>query len=332
MPSIGELMGFDTPDGESASLDADKLMAELDAGLGRHMSATATETGEEVTPPEPIEPIEPPPADEPPPPADAAPEPVEPPPPTPGPFEGLTQADIDGLLALHRTMTTDPARRDAVLRAVRGEAEPPPVAAAPEPIEPPPPTLPADIDPDSVEARLWETQQRLDAELNQIKATQHQAEMNRVKATATEAAANAGKTFTARYGDVLTHDEIMSVAREAAARGLPAALAKAAGDQPTQAQLEEAYFRAMDMTMRSDDTRLAKVLGAADPAPPAPAKTPAADRKKKLSGVSAAASPNGAGGGRPPLENRPDGRLTEQSRMSVVQEAANALKGVRGEF
>ncbi len=229
------------------------------------------------------------------------------------PLGGLDPAARQELLLLHQSLT-DPTRREQVLRAALGVSEPPPAAPAP-------PALPEDIDPGSVEALLWKQNQDTQAQLAEMREESKRRDAAFQQQAAVSAAERAGANFTARYGHVLSREDIGSIATRAGQRGLPFAIAQTNGGN-----LQAAMFEAMELTLRGDDEMLGRALGAvaARPAPAAPAG--ATDRKRKLAALSSAAQPSGAAPQRPPLTTRGDGKLDEKSRLTLVQEAANALR------
>ena len=352
-PSIAELFGDVDGETDGVDLNIDRLTAEFETAMGRTDSGVAGSPAGDPAASGPGSPSpdsgeleggEPPVAGSPP---VAPPSPSAAPPaaddPQVSPFESLSPVERESLLSLHQVMSSDPAKRDAILRAVVGGSDPNVLPAAvpvtspapPAPVPPPaPPELPSDIEEGTPEARLWHQQQQLQSTLDQMQEATRAERTQRVQSIAADAANRAANAFAARYNGTLTNEDMMVVARQAAARGLPGALAKAAapaGAEPTPAQLEAAYYTAMDMTMRSNDTYLTKVLGGAPPAAPA-APSASTSRKRKLTAISGAAAPAGGGNTRPPLTTRSDGRLDEKSRMSVVTQAANALKGIRSEL
>lgn len=247
------------------------------------------------------------------------------------PFGGLT--DMERLeLAQLRQALSDPERALAVRRAMLGVETVPPVAAPPAADTPPPvaPSLPEEIDPGSFEAQLWQQNQTMMAELAVLKAGQEQNQQLTEQDRMNAAAQRATQAFTARYGSKLSADEIAAVCQHAGLQKLPEAF------RPVSATWDEAMDKALEFTVRSNDALLAKVLGVATPSalPPSPGERPAeaVHRGRQLTALSSAASPSGEAATRVPLEHRGDGKLTEKSRIALVQELMNGhLTGAPGE-
>ena len=85
--------------------------------------------------------------------------------------------------------------------------------------------------------------------------------------------------------------------------------------------------KSLEFVLRSNDQLLAKVLGAPAPAPVPTGQTPESQgRKRVLTALSSAASPGGDVPQRPAIEHREDGRLTEKSRLNVVEELVNRMR------
>jgi hypothetical protein len=269
-------------------------------------------------------------------PASAPPPPAAETPPPPAAVDPL--ADLGELerleLAQLRQALADPDRALAVRRAMLGvpEAATPPAAVDPTPL-PPAPTLPEEIDPGSFEAQLWQQNQTMLAEIQALKAgqqaTTEQTEQERMNA----AAQRTTQAFTSRYGARLSAEEIAAVCQHAGLQKLPEAFYPTTIDPRTgQGDWDKAMTQALEFVVRSNDGLLAKVLGAG---PGAPAPVPGADtlpNKRVLTALSSAASPSGEAATRVPLEHRGDGKLTEKSRIALVQELMNGhLTGSPGE-
>ena len=145
-----------------------------------------------------------------------------------------------------------------------------------------------------------------------------------------QAAQRATQQFVARYGNRLSPEEIAAVCQLAGMQKLPEAF------RPTVNTWDEAMDKALEFQLRSNDVLLAKVLGAT--APPA---TPAGGAPVTRDGP----HPDGSSlryrpqhphpvktAQRVPLEHRGDGKLTEKSRIALVQEMMNGhLTGSPGE-
>ena len=123
---------------------------------------------------------------------------------------------------------------------------------------------------------------------------------------------------------------MVAVAQAAGASGLAARLANGTED------LTGAYVQALETTAWTNERFRAKLTAEVAPAAePTPAEVDASSskvRKRKLTALSSAASPTSA----PPerrsaLETRADGKLTPQSRLSVVGELASKLARDRNE-
>lgn len=235
------------------------------------------------------------------------------PPAAPDLFSGMTDLERAELLALRQALA-DPERQGAVRRAYLGVETASP--AAPAPPEPPAKaTLPVEVDPDSFEAQLWRQNQALQDRLDQLTQVTTQQTQQTEAQLAQAAARKVTGEFSARYGDKLSAEEIQAVCSLAGAQKLPEAFLPTVGGN-----LEAAMTKSLEFVLRSNDTLLAKVLGA-PPAPVAPVGThtpEAAGRQRKLTALSSAASPSGDVPQRQPLQHRPDGRLDESSRASLI--------------
>lgn len=341
-PSIRDLFGdpeLDEPGGD-APFDPSNLNATLDAVLqGRPIAGAppgyvpeggplAPLPDDLAAPPVSSAPPEgapapvggPPPA----PPAPAAPPAAAPPAAPASPFADLSDTELLEMYEVRRALQ-DPERSVRIKQAYLGIDTPvTPIDAAPAPPPPPAPEpLPADIDPGSWEAQLWTQNQEMRAEVRELKAglglQAEQTQQNRELTAAT----NATQAFAAKYGDRLSIDEIKAVASLAGAQRLPAAF-QSAGDT-----IEQSMERSLEYVLRSNDALLGKVLGA----PPIPAhvlpgnQPESIERKRTLHALSSAASPAGESPTRTPITHREDGRLDEKSRMTVVQELVNRMRG-----
>lgn len=352
MPSIFEIFGGDGLEGEGgeAPFDPANFDAVLDRAIAERPIAGApadyvpegqplspqTPDGEVVGgevggvptggPPEP--PSVPPPPAAPPAPVPPVAPPVAPPPAAPAgpadPFAGLSDFERQEALAVLQAMR-DPDRALAVRQAYLGVAPTPaaPAAAAP-PQAPPEPQLPEDIDPHSFEATMWRENQEMKREIAATRAAITQGQEQSEAQVRAGAAERATAAFSAKYAGRLTEQEILAVAQTAGMRRLPEAL------RPTSASWDAAMAEALEFTLRSNDTLLTKALGA--PAPPPPpvgspqSRSPEAQtRGRRLTAVSSAASPSGEAPTRQPLEHRGDGKLTEKSRLQLVQEMIGGM-------
>lgn len=321
-PSINSM--FSAPGSEAEEdfdIDMDKLLEGVDASLAestrmREPAVTSQDPPEPADEPEPDEPELDDPGVEPEPePSSGEQTRVEEEP------QGVSvpTASADPLGLLIQEAVADPKRRDRVLAALRQEAEQPEVVT---------PSLPDDIEEGSVAARLWHEAQenkRLLGELAQSQRTQSET-MARQNAAA--AADTAGKEFAAKYPQ-LDNTEVIAIAQIAGGSGLAAKLADGADD------LKGAYVQALESTLWTNESFRAKVMIPPEPSEPSVAETDAAEskpRKRKLTALSSAASPSSAPATpRSPLETRADGKLTPQSRLSVVGELASKLSRDRNE-
>jgi hypothetical protein len=335
MSSIRELfgdIGLNDEEGGNAPFDPSKLNETLDAVLRDRPPAGAPE-GFVPSPADPPTPPDggtvdggevgaaPPAAPAPLPPAPVLPDPGltrEPPPPPADLFASMSDLDRQELLAIRQALA-DPERQQAIRRAYLGVETP---VSAP----PPPPakaTLPEDVDPDSFEAKLWQQNQDLQARLDQltqgVQQQTQQTEAERANAAARKVTAD----FAGRYGDKLSPEEIQAVCAQAGAQKLPEAFLPTTGGN-----LEAAMTKSLEFVLRSNDTLLAKVLGApaAPPVDPNARSAASVDRTRKLTALSSAASPGGDVPTRPPIEHREDGRLTEVARTNVVEELVRKMR------
>jgi hypothetical protein len=325
-PSINEL--FSAPGSEAEEdfeLDMDKLMAGVDQSLAASNRFSTGEVETPEAPPEhpgeaaPVSPSEePPPAQE---------EPSEPSPDDGGSPEVETAREpeesvsppSDPLGLLFADAAKDPAKRDRLLAALADQKPEPETA----------PSLPDDIEEGTVAARLWHEQQRTQADLAAIaKAQRDQAEATE-RQRAVAAADQAGSEFAQKYAGRLDGDDVVRIAQAAGNSGLAARLATGTDD------LKGAYLQALESTLWTTETLRNKVMEPAAPAELTVAqkdKEQSAPRKRKLTALSSSASPVSAPATpKSPLETRTDGRLTPQSRMSVVQEMATRLNRANNE-
>jgi hypothetical protein len=227
-----------------------------------------------------------------------------------------------------RQALSDPERALAVRRAMLG-VEAPPAAAVPTPAAPvaaPLPTLPEEIDPGSFEAQLWQQNQEMQRQLAEIKAGQQATTEQTEQQIIGQAARMATSNFATRYAGKLSKEEIEAVCQHAGLQKLPEAF------RPVSASWEEAMDKALEFTVRSNDGLLAKVLGMQPVIAPAPG-TESEPRKRVLTALSSAASPSGEAAQRTPIEHRGDGRLSEKSRLALVQEmmSGGSITGSPGE-
>ena len=362
-PNIRDIMGFtglEEAEGESAAdFDLDKMLAETDAILAARPGAAAepapeadpnaapAPTTSEVPAPSapaaaptghplPVEPAAPgtaPTGEVPTPTPIPTPVGVAPVAPTPteaDPFGLLPAERRAALLELDRVLIADPAKREQITRVLIGGEAPAPTAAAPA--APARPTLPPEIDPGSYEARMWEDNQALREQIAQLDQTvrgqaQRTEEQQRADFMARSAQA-AAQSFAQRYHSQLDPADVMRIAQTAGNTGVAGAYAAA----PAFAgNLQGAYEKAMEAVLWTEPELRSKVLAppvvtpAATPTPTAPSPE-ATSRKRNLTALSSSASPVSGPVGSPPLENRPDGRLTDTSRRTVVEQAASALR------
>lgn len=215
------------------------------------------------------------------------------------------------LLALDQVFQADPTKHAAVLRTL---SETPAPAAAYTP-----PPLPDEIDPDSFEAKLWNRQSEYERQLAEMGTATKNNQEAFAKQSAAAAAERAGANFEARYAGKLDHTDVMAIARHAGATGIAARFANGADD------LTAAYDQALETALWTNEGFRAKAMGAPAPLPPA-AEPEAIDRKRKLTSLSSSASPvSGPPPAKTPLQSRTDGRLTPESRLSVVKDLATGL-------
>jgi hypothetical protein len=254
--------------------------------------------------------------------------PPSPPSPPADPFAGLTELERLELLQ-YRQALADPERALAVKRAVLGVPESPPAVVSEPVSSPPPPALPEEIEPGSWEAQMWQQNQDMRRELEALKAGQQQTQAQTEQEAKNAAAIRSTNAFAQRYVGKLTKEEIEAICQTAGMQKLPDTF------RPTTKTWDEAMDKSLEFTLRSNDALLAKVLGVAPAAPPPAtgAETPEANqRKRALTALSSAASPSGDTPQRTPIEHRGDGKLTEKSRLQLVQEMmGGGLRGSPGE-
>ena len=320
MPSLSELFG---PPGAEAEndfeFDVDKLMGGVDQALKEssrfrdddvdEAPQIAAESEDEEPPLEPSDDVveEPPSGDE------VAPEEAQgevAAPPIADPLGLLPPERRAALLAIDEVVQADPAARDRVFQAIR----PPEPAVA---------QLPDDIEEGSVAARLWAESQETKAMLGQIAQGQRLQQEAFAKQAAVSAADAAGIAFAERY-PMLESSDIVAIAQQAGQSGLAAKLVAGNSD------LKDGYLQALESTLWTNEAFRPKVLGEAaiikEPTVADEHKAESKPRKRKLTALSSAASPVSAPTTpKSALETRHDGRLTPQSRLSVVQEMATKL-------
>ena len=330
-PSLSELFG---PPGTEAEndfeFDMDKLMGGVDKALAessRFRDEVSSEEDDAAVGDDPVveEPSdeedhlahgEQPPGEEEPP-GESAPE-ATPPVIAADPLGLLPPERRAALLAIDDVVQNDPAKRDRVLAALADVPTPPTI-----------PTLPDDFEEGSVAARLWYEQQETRAQLAQIASGQRAQHEAFVKQSAVAAADAAGDEFAARYSQ-LEPSDVAAIAKTAAESGLVAKLTTGVNPE----NLKPAFAQALESALWTNEAYRAKVIGTTTQTPAvAPAATSESKaRKRKLTAVSSAASPTSAPASkRSPLESRVDGRLTPQSRLSVVREMASQLNRSQNE-
>jgi hypothetical protein len=277
--------------------------------------------------------------------------PVVAPPPAPSPLLGVDADEQAELIVLARALR-DPERAAAVRQAALGVQ---PQAAPPVPAPPAEEPLPEHIDPDSIEAQLWRTQQTQLAEIRAMRqdmntqaqqvAQQESLERARIAAQATTA------KLVSKYGHVLSAPEIEAVCKAAASRGWVDAMVQARGGEQIPGALEAGMMDALEAVIRGDDGLLSKVLGgpvvgipppAVQPGfPPVPTAQPpypqpvyqppvpgqqhspeAAERQRMLTALSTGASPTGMAPQRAAMEvdRAAGGRMTEASKQALISE------------
>jgi hypothetical protein len=330
MPSIHELFGLDpalASEGEgNADFDIDKLFGAAEEAIPGHRSRVTNGDlpGDSTPPPSPVVETEPAAGTTPPPPVTVGGEDLggdeeE----EPEASEAIASPPVvpqavaeDPIAALLREALGDPERRARVLGALAGEPTVAPPAA---------PALPEEIDPRSPEAALWMRQNDVDRKLAEIAAATKAQSESLAKQQANNAANAAGAAFAARYQGKLDAAEVIDICRIAGSTGIAARFATGADD------LQAAFEESLEHVAWTNEGYRAKLIGQPAAPPVVPGNTPQAqDRKRKLTALSSSASPvSGPAPGESPLETRTDGRLTEKSRMSVVQQAASAIARTR---
>lgn len=272
------------------------------------------------------EPPEPPTSDEP----DESPEGAEeeepvsaptPEPAPPDPLELLGPERRVALLALDRAMAQDPTLAARVWGQVSGEVP----APSPEPA----PVVPEGIEEGTVAHQLWLQNVELQRQVKAIAAAQVSTSEQSAKDRAANAAGAAGTAFEQRYAGKLTHDEVVAVARIAGQSGVAAMFANNATEE--SGGLPAAYDQALEHVLWTTPAYRAKVAGSE--APPSGETPPVVtERKRKLTALSAAASASGTPSApQSPLETRPDGRFTPQSRMQLVKSLGTQLRASTNE-
>lgn len=322
MPSINEL--FSAPGSEAEDdfeLDMDKLMEGVDQSMKE--STRFSSPGDEEAP----SPAEEAPAAE----ASPSPEPPEEPThtsveepaashggatgqeeETPGGSAPPPQAATDPLGLLFAEAAQDPIKRDRLLQALQEPKAEVETAQMPE-----------EFAEDSVAAKLWRDNQETKELVTRIAAGQRETAEAMERQRAVEAADRAGQEFAARYAGKLDGDDVVRIAQMAGNSGLAARLATGNDD------IKGAYLQALESTLWTDERFRTKVMEPGAPAEPTVAdvdKAEAPKRKRKLTALSSSASPVSAPATpKSALETRTDGRLTPQSRFSLVQEMATKL-------
>lgn len=296
-----------------------------------------------ATPPPSPAPPAPAPAPAPAPVAPAATDPLPPPGPAPiDPFADLSALERQELLALRQALG-DPERATRVRQAYLGGpvAPPAPAAVAPVAPAPPAPVMPEQFEAGSPEAELWQSNQDMRRELDEMRAGQQHQNAMTEQQRINHAATTATQRFATKYAATLSPQELEFVCQTAGFQKLPDAIYPTTVDPITGVgNWDVAMDRALEFALRSNDALLLKSLGgtpAAGTLPGPAASTPAANaRKRSLTAVSSAASPSGEGATRTPIVSRPDGtgKMSEKSRLQLVQELVNgdgSLRGAPGE-
>ena len=211
---------------------------------------------------------------------------------------------------------SDPDKRAAMFGVLSGEKPTPPPAQ--EPI------LPEHIDPTSFEAQLWHQQVEQGKRLAEIAEGQKAQTLTFEQQRANQSARAAGDAFSAKYGDKLPQSDILEIAKIAGTTGIAAAFA---GTVDGKRDPVAAFERSLEHVLWTNEVFRAKVLGTDVPQEPPGAKPEAIDRKRKLRAVSSSAHPvSGGTPARTPAETGPDGRLSEKSRLGLVQELAGKIR------
>ena len=143
-----------------------------------------------------------------------------------------------------------------------------------------------------------------------------------------EAATRAVATFRSRYENKLNDIDITNLTKVIGASPIAKVIAKS-----DPALAEQAYIDLMESTLWKHEEFRKKVLTAESgmPNPAQVEKEASANRKRVLSGLSAAAAPVGdvpTGS----LSARPDGRLDEQSRKRLIATVVNQFRAASGGF
>jgi hypothetical protein len=308
MPSIREL--FADPDlqeeGGEEQIDIDKVLDEVTNVLNDRPRPEETAEEEEPEPPAPAEGIQESEEEE-------EEEPAPPPAASPpsDPLAELPPERRAALLALDQTLMSDESKRAQVFKILSGE--PQPVQEA---------KLPDHIDPESFEAQIWREQQEIKQSLSGIsRATRDQNEAF-AKQQAATAATQAGNLFSQRYGDKLSQDEILEIAKYAGQTGLAGAFISSPEGKRDPVN---AYTQALEATLWGNELFRNKVMGEG-PKKPVGEQPEAQDRKRKLKAISTGASPvSGPAPQRAKAEVGSDGRLTEKSRQDLIKELANGM-------
>lgn len=290
MPSIKDL--FAKPDEEGEAPDLSELLG------GRFAVAEVEEQDEPVLPVDEIDPD--PVVEETPDPDVIIPKPVT--------DDVLAQMPADRralILSISEALDSDPS---AAARIVRG-------LSAPEEEEYAAPSLPDDIIPGTVEARLWEENQEIRHQLDELTGSVNQQSQMTAQQRAQEGARVAVMSFKSKH-PTLEDADITAIVRQSADTGLAGAFATS---NEFAGNLSGAYEKALETTLWSNESFRSKVVGEMTPVV-VPIDPDAEKRKRVLNSLSSAASPVASAPVVPkPLETREDGRLTPESRQRAIQ-------------
>lgn len=311
MPSIRDLFGA-PPDAEGgeANFDLDEFFKEAESIIASRPDPAGQAEAANPEAPEPVAPVEPV-AETPAPEPEPEVEPPLPPAAVSDPFAEIPAERRAAMLALDQVLTSDPAKRDAIFRAMNGVEAAPQVAVEPQ--------LPDDIDPNSFEARIWRENQDTRRAVQEMSSRLQEQQVSQQQQRAANEAQAAARAFGAKYPQLEEH-EVFEIARFAGNSGVAGAFVEADRSNP-QAALE----RSFESVLFANPDFRSRVIEA--PAPVIPGEQPeAVDRKRKLTALSSAASPVATGPARrKELETRPDGRLTPESRAQAVKEVTAGL-------
>ena len=222
--------------------------------------------------------------------------------------------ETDPVAAFLAKEIEDPETRTRVLAAL----------PKPAPVEPPAPTLPEGIDPDSFEGRLWLKTEQVEQNQRQLAEYQRSQSEQMARAQAAGEAERAGQAMEDRYQGKLDQSDVHALARAAGRAGLPNAFATSA---MYQGNLYGAYVASMEhvLAQAPEFQPMRDKLAGIETI--TPAKTPeSATRQRKLTALSGGGGPvSEAKAPGPPLEHRTDGRLTGDGRQSLTHEIAKDL-------